>query len=141
MVNLRRSKTGQEGAGRKIGIPFESNPRTCPVRSLRAWMEAATIGIGPLFRSVNRHGQLQRGRLCDRAVTLAVKKYAKVTGLDVAKYSAHSLRRVWLGRPRLRVSRIGLSCSRLATKSHAMLTRYIRDANLFRENAAAKVGL
>ena len=35
IVVLRRSKMDQEGAGRKIAIPFGSNPDTCPVRSSR----------------------------------------------------------------------------------------------------------
>jgi site-specific recombinase XerC len=58
-VTLRRSKTDQEGAGRKIGIPYGSNPETCPVRTIRAWLEQAGIGTGPLFRSISRHGHVQ----------------------------------------------------------------------------------
>ena len=56
-VSLRRSKTDQDGAGRKIGIPYGSNPETCPVRTVQAWMEMAGISSGPLFRSINRHGE------------------------------------------------------------------------------------
>jgi site-specific recombinase XerC len=62
-VNLRRSKTDQTGAGRKIGIPYGSNPDTCPVRSLQLWMEQAAIINGPLFRSINRHERLQSAAL------------------------------------------------------------------------------
>ena len=62
-VTLRRSKTDQDGAGRKIGIPYGSNPDTCPVRTIQAWIEHAGIGAGPLFRSINRHGRVQPGRL------------------------------------------------------------------------------
>jgi site-specific recombinase XerC len=62
-VTLRRSKTDQAGAGRKIGIPYGSNPETCPVRTMQAWIELATISAGPVFRSINRHGQVQPGRL------------------------------------------------------------------------------
>ena len=40
-VTLRRSKTDQEGQGRKVGIPYGSNPETCPVRVLQSWMEQA----------------------------------------------------------------------------------------------------
>lgn len=141
VVNLRRSKTDQEGAGRKIGIPFGSNPQTCPVRSLRAWMEAATIGIGPLFRSVNRHGQVQHGRLCAEAVALVVKKRTKGIGLDAAKYSAHSLRAGLVTSAAIAGVSDRSIMQQTGHKSHAMLMRYIRDANLFRENAAAKVGL
>src|SRR5579863_3247731 len=62
-VTLRRSKTDQDGAGRKIGIPYGSNPETCPVRTVQGWMEVSGITTGPLFRSINRHGQVQPGRL------------------------------------------------------------------------------
>lgn len=62
-VTLRRSKTDQEGAGRKIGIPYGSNPDTCPVRTIQAWLEQAGVNAGPLFRSINRHGQVQPGRM------------------------------------------------------------------------------
>src|SRR5690606_36658359 len=56
-VTLRRSKSDQEGAGRKVGIPFGSDPATCPVRSLKAWLEVAGISKGAAFCSVSRHGQ------------------------------------------------------------------------------------
>ncbi len=45
-VTLRRSKTDQDGAGRKIGIPYGANPDTCPVRVLQAWIEQACIASG-----------------------------------------------------------------------------------------------
>src|SRR6185369_16148818 len=58
-VTLRRSKTDQAGAGRKIGIRYGSNPETCPVRVIQEWLEKAGIASGLLFRSLNRHGQIQ----------------------------------------------------------------------------------
>ncbi len=58
-ITLRRSKTDQEGQGRKIGIPYGSNPDTCPVRVLQSWLETASIASGAVFRAINRHGQLQ----------------------------------------------------------------------------------
>jgi site-specific recombinase XerC len=57
-VTLRRSKTDQEGAGRKVGIPGSTSAETCPARALRGWRDAASITEGPLFRSVNRHGRV-----------------------------------------------------------------------------------
>ena len=57
-VTLRRSKTDQHGAGRKVGIPYGSNPETCPVRTMQAWIEAAGVSSGPVFRAINRHEQV-----------------------------------------------------------------------------------
>src|SRR5207247_1909039 len=91
-IKLRRSKTDQEGAGRKIGIPYGSNPETCPVRTVQAWMEQTGIASGPLFRSINRHGQVQSGRLSGIDVARVVKKLAHRAGLDAVKYAGHSLR-------------------------------------------------
>jgi integrase len=141
VITLRRSKTDQEGEGRKVGIPHGSKPTTCPVRVLRAWLEAAGIVTGPLFRSVNRHGKVGAVRLSDRAVALAVKRAAESAGLDASTFSGHSLR-------------AGLATSAAAAgasersimdqtghRSVQMVRRYIRDGSLFRDNAAAHVGL
>src|SRR5713101_6237524 len=84
VVTLRRSKTDQEGEGRKVGIPHGSKPQTCPVRALRAWLEAAGISEGPLFRSVNRHGKLGAAALSGRAVAIVVKHAAELAGLDAS---------------------------------------------------------
>ncbi|MBZ5596503.1 MAG: hypothetical protein LAP39_30040 [Acidobacteriia bacterium] len=89
---MRRSKTDQQGAGRKIGIPYGSNPETCPVRTVQSWLELADVSAGPLFRSINRHGRVQPGRLSGIDVARIVKKLAERAGLDAAKYAGHSLR-------------------------------------------------
>lgn len=141
VILLRRSKTDPEGAGRKVGIPYGSNPATCPIRALQAWLQATGILAGPVFRPVGRHGHVGATRLSDRAVALAVKRYAAAAGLDPTRYSGHSLR-------------AGLATSAAAAgvgersimaqtghRSPMMVRRYIRDGNLFRENAAAAVGL
>ena len=91
-VTLRRSKTDQEASGRKVGLPYGSSLETCPVRSLRAWLEASEIESGPVFRPINRHGQIPPTRLSDRAVALIVKRAAKAAGKDPAEFAGHSLR-------------------------------------------------
>ena len=91
-VTLRRSKTDQTGEGRRVGIPYGSNPDTCPVRSLQEWIAQAGVTAGPLFRSINRHGQVQAGRLSGIDIARIVKKLADRAGLDPAKYAGHSLR-------------------------------------------------
>lgn len=140
-ITLRRSKTDQEGAGTLKGIPMGRRAETCPVRALNAWLEASGNTQGPIFRPMNRHGQVQPGRLSDKAVALVVKRAAQAAGLDASRYSGHSLR-------------AGLATSAAAAgvqerdimrqtghKSVNMVRRYIREGELFRGNAAAQVGL
>ena len=140
-VRLRRSKTDQEGAGRTVGIPFGSNPATCPVRAWRAWLELSSITEGPAFRPVDRHGHIRTARLSGQAVALVLKRHAARAGLDPGEVAGHSLR-------------AGLATSAAAVgvperiiaeqtghKGTAMLRRYIREGSLFRENAASAVGL
>src|SRR5262249_51616559 len=81
-VPLRRSKTDQEGVGRKVGVPYGSNPETCPVRCVQAWIEHAGLSDGPVFRSIDRHGRLGPGRLAGIDVARVVKKLAGRAGLD-----------------------------------------------------------
>jgi integrase len=75
-VHLRRSKTDQEGAGRTVGIPFGSNPVTCPVRAWRAWLEVSGITEGHAFCPVDRHGHIGTTRLSGQAVALVLKRHA-----------------------------------------------------------------
>jgi integrase len=141
IVKLQHSKTDQEGLGETKGIPYGSTPATCPVRALRAWLDAADIAAGPIFRPVNRWSQTQPRQLTDHAVAVVVKQLAARAGYDPAAFSGHSLR-------------AGLATAAAAAgvayhaikkqtghRSDQVLQRYIRDGSLFRENAAAKVGL
>ena len=141
VVTVRRSKTDQEGAGRKIGVPFGSNPSTCPVRAWRAWVEEAEIADGPLFRGIDRHGNIAAGRLSDRGVALVVKRRAEQAGIDPTTVSGHSLRAGLA----TSAAAAGVSERAIAAttghKSMTVLRGYIRDGSLFTENAAAAVGL
>jgi integrase len=89
-VLIRRSKTDQEGQGQTVGIA--RGAKLCPVAALEAWLAASGITSGPIFRRVNRHGQVLPGRLEPRAVAVVVQRYASVAGLDAARYGGHSLR-------------------------------------------------
>jgi site-specific recombinase XerD len=141
VVTIRRSKTDQDGAGRKIAIPYGSNPETCPVRALEAWLAALGIATGALFRPVNRHGRMQPGRLSGFAVALVVKRYAAAAGLDPAKYAGHSLRAGLATAAAIGGASERSIMNQTGHRSTAMVPRYIRDGNLFRENAAGKCGL
>jgi integrase len=140
-VNLRRSKTDQEGQGRKVGIPYGSNPETCPVRTVQAWIEQAGITDGAAFRSVNRHGHVQPGRLLGADVARIVKKLAESAVLDPAKYAGHSLRAGHATAAAIAGASERSIMNQTGHRSVQMVRRYIRDGNLFRENSAGKLGL
>jgi site-specific recombinase XerD len=140
-VTLRRSKTDQQRAGRKIGIPYGSNPETCPVRTVQSWIEQAGIISGPLFRPINRHGQMQPGRLSGIDVARIVKKLAERAGLDRAKYAGHSLRAGHATTAAIAGASERSIMNQTGHRSVQMVRRYIRDGNLFRENSAGKLGL
>jgi site-specific recombinase XerD len=140
-VTLRKSKTDQNGVGRKIGIPYGSNPDTCPVRTVQSWLAQATINTGPLFRSINRHGHVQQGSLSGIDVARVVKKLICRAGLDGAKYAGHSLR----AGHATSAANAGASersiMNQTGHRSVQMVRRYIRDGTLFRENSGGKLGL
>lgn len=66
-VRLRRSKTDQEGQGRRIGIPRGQQAATCPVAALQTYLKRAGIEEGPIFRGMNRHDQLTAGTAAQRS--------------------------------------------------------------------------
>ena len=140
-VTLRRSKIDQEGAGRKVGIPYGGDPTTCPVRAVKAWLAAAGAELGPVFVGVNRHGKLTGQRLAGEDVARIVKAVANTVGLDAATFSGHSLRAGLV----TSAAKAGKSersiMAQTGHRSATMVRRYIRDANLFTENAAAGIGL
>ncbi len=140
-VTLRRSKTDQEGAGRRVGIPYGSNPETCPIRTLQGWLELAGITSGPLFRSINRHGQVQSGRLAGLDLARIVKKLAERAGLDAAKYAGHSLRAGHATTAAIAGASERSIMNQTGHRSVQMVRRYIREGSLFRENSAGKLGL
>ena len=76
----------------RLGLPYGSDPDTCPVRALRAWLAASGITEGPIFRPVNRHGHLGASALSGWAVGEVVKRCAEAAGLDPGRFGGHSLR-------------------------------------------------
>lgn len=138
LVTLRRSKTDQEGMGRKIGIPF-GRTRACPVKALRAWLDEAGVVAGPLFRSVSKSGHVGSRALTGQSVNLVLRKCASRVGLPCERISGHSLRAGLV----TSAAKAGVSSWKIRQqtghRSDAMLQRYIRDADIFVENAAGAV--
>lgn len=135
-LTLPRSKTDQKGEGRKIGIP-RGRGRICPVQAVSDWVMHSGAEQGPLFRAITKGGIISNAALSDRAVADIIKHYALKAGFDAGRYSGHSLRSGLA----TSAAQQGISSSKIRAqtghKSDAMLARYIRDGDLFCNNAAA----
>ncbi len=135
VVHLAQSKTDQEGVGRKIGIPI-GRGRHCPVLAMEDWLKRSGISDGPLFRPVDRHRGLSPLRLSGEAVSLVVKRRIADAGIDPSGYSGHSLRAGLA----TSAAQAGVSMWKIRQQtghaSDAMLIRYVRDGELFTNNAA-----
>jgi site-specific recombinase XerD len=134
-VRIRRSKTDQEGAGATIAIVAGSV--ACPVQAVQAWLEAAGITSGPVFRSVAKGNRIGHTRLSDRAVANVVKAGADRVGLDAAQFSGHSLRSGFLTSAARRGASIFKMMDVSRHRSMDTLRGYVRDADLFRDHAGA----
>lgn len=91
VIRLDKSKTDQEQAGRLVPIEATGDA-LCPVAALRAWMTAAGIVTGTIFRGAADPTALTDPAVSDKAVSRLVKRCAGALGLDPAPYGAHSLR-------------------------------------------------
>lgn len=134
LVTLRRSKADQEGAGHVRAIPFGSDAATCPVRAVRAWIDAAGLEGGRLFRRVGKGGHVG-DRLSAAAVGRLVKAYAARAGLDASDFGGHSLRAGFVTAAAER----GASAERIADHtghaSIAMVRTYTRRVDAFEGHA------
>ena len=136
IVHIQRSKTDPEGKGEKRGIPRSADEGVCPVRALARWLETGGISQGPVFRPVTRTGRVRAERLSDRAVARAVKRHAAAANLDPAQLAGHSLRSGLATAASMAGKSERAIMQQTGHKSVATVRRYIRDGNLFRDNAA-----
>jgi integrase len=141
VVNVRKSKTDQDGAGREVGLPFGSIPDTCPVCALRKWLDRAGITEGPVFRSVARYGHVSRRGLHKDSIGKLLKRAASRAGLKVDELGGHSLRAGCVTQAAMNGVREFINMRQTGHKTVATLRRYIRSGEIFRENAAAGLGI
>jgi integrase len=135
VLTLRRSKTDQDGRGRKIGIPF-GRTRWCPVSAFNTWLAASGITEGAIFRPMDRHGRVHDFRLSGEAVSLVVRQRIAAAGLGPAHYSGHSLRAGLATSAAQAAVATWRIRAQIGHASDAMLARYIRGGELFTDNAA-----
>ena len=138
-INLRRSKTDQFGEGFTKALPYFDNSKYCPVVSLKKWMEISKIGSGPVFRRFSKGSKLSENRLTDQTVALLIKQYLQLTGIDSKNYSGHSLRSGFATSAAESGAEERSIMAMTGHKSTEMVRRYIKEANLFKNNALNKI--
>ena len=138
-INLRRSKTDQFGVGSVKGLPYFENTRYCPVVSARKWIEISKINSGPLFRRFIKGSKLSENRLTDQTVALLIKEYLKLAGIENKNFSGHSLRSGFATSAAESGAEERSIMAMTGHKSTEMVRRYIKDANLFKNNALNKI--
>jgi site-specific recombinase XerD len=140
-INLRRSKTDQFGEGFLKALPYFDNSQYCPVVSLKKWIEISKIKSGAVFRRFSKGSKLSKNRLTDQTVALLIKEYLKLTGVDSKNYSGHSLRSGFATSAAESGAEERSIMAMTGHKSTEMVRRYIKEANLFRNNALNKIKL
>ena len=138
-INLRRSKTDQFGEGSIKGLPYFENRQYCPVISLRKWIEISKINSGPLFRRFIKGSKISDNRLTDQTVALLIKEYLKLAGIESNNYSGHSLRSGFATSAAESGAQERSIMAMTGHKSTEMVRRYIKEANLFKNNALNKI--
>jgi len=138
-INLKRSKTDQFGDGSVKALPYFENSQYCPVVSILKWIEISKINSGALFRRFTKGSKLSNNRLSDQTVALLIKEYLKLAGIDNKNFSGHSLRSGFA----TSAADAGVEERNIMAmtghKSTEMVRRYIKDANLFKNNAFNKI--
>ena len=138
-ITLRRSKTDQFGEGQVKGLPYFNNEKYCPVTSLKNWMNLSKIKTGPIFRRFAKGSILTEHRLTDQSVVLIIKEHLKLAGIENQNYSGHSLRSGFATTAAESGAEERSIMAMTGHKSTEMVRRYIKEANLFKNNALDKV--
>ena len=128
-ILIKKSKTDQSGEGSVKAIPYFQNQEFCPVIALKKYMS---------LKKFNSNSE-KIFKLSDKSVALIIKKYAQIAGLDPTKYAGHSLRSGFA----TTAAEFGAEERNIMTmtghKTTQMVRRYIKEANLFKNNALNKI--
>ena len=138
-ITIKRSKTDQLGEGMTKGLPYFANETYCPVSHLKKWIEISNIKDGAIFRRFVKGSSLTSSRLTDQSVVLLIKRYLELAGIENKNYSGHSLRS---GFATVSAESGADERSIMAMTGHKttqMVRRYIKEANLFKNNALNKI--
>src|ERR1700760_2094330 len=135
LVSIRGSKTDQERSG--VTTAVAKGDIACPAKALRAWLDAAVIEAGPIFRPIDKGGTGRDSRPNRRSVASIVKAYAERAGFDASTFSGHSLRAGFLTSAAGKGASIFKMMDVSRHRSVDTLRGYVRDAELFKDHAGA----
>ena len=138
-ITIKQSKTDQFGEGMLKGLPYFSNENYCPVLNLKKWLEISKIRSGPVFRRFSKGSSLTDNRLTDQSVVLIIKNYLNIAGIENINFAGHSLRS---GFATVAAESGADERSIMAMTGHKttqMVRRYIKEANIFKNNALNKI--
>ena len=138
-ITVKKSKTDQYGEGLIKGLPYFENKMYCPVTTLKKWLNVSKIKDGALFRRFTKGSKLTKSRLTDQTVALIIKKYLNLAGINSTNYSGHSLRSGFATSAAESGAEERSIMAMTGHKSTEMVRRYIKDANLFKNNALNKI--
>ena len=138
-INLKKSKTDQFGEGSVKGLPYFDNSQYCPVVSMQKLIKISKITFGPIFRKFTKGSKLSNSRLTDQTVALLIKEYLKLARIDSKNYSGHSLRSGFATAAAESGAEERSIMSMTGHKSTEMVRRYIKEADLFKNNALNKI--
>ena len=138
-ILIKRSKTDQFGEGMTKGLPYFSNTKYCPVHNIKEWLKLSKIKSGPIFRRFAKGNSITNNRLTDQTVVLLIKKYLNLAGIDNSNFSGHSLRSGFATVAADSGADERSIMAMTGHKSSQMVRRYIREANIFKNNALNKI--
>ena len=138
-IDIKKSKTDQFGEGSVKALPYFDNSKYCPVVSLKKWISISEINSGSLFRKFLKGSKLSEKRLTDQTVALLIKEYLQLAGIDSKNYSGHSLRSGFATSAAEAGAEERSIMAMTGHKSTEMVRRYIKEANLFKNNALNKI--
>ena len=138
-IIVRRSKTDQFGEGMIKGLPYFPNETYCPVINLKNWLKISKIKTGPIFRRFTKGSSLTKHRLTDQSVVLIIKDCLRIAGIENHNFSGHSLRSGFATVAADSGADERSIMAMTGHKSSQMVRRYIREANIFKNNALNKI--
>ncbi len=140
-ITIKKSKTDQFGEGMIKGLPYFGNEKYCPVANLKKWLEISEIRSGPIFKRFAKGLKLKDKRLSDQSIVILLKYYLNLAGIDNSKFAGHSLRSGFATAAAESGADERSIMAMTGHKTTQMVRRYIKEANIFKNNALNNIKL